>query len=139
MQEKISIVIDTNWWISLILSKYKSPLVNLFKKERIIVYRCKELTTEICETVVKDKFKPNISEEVFFDFIKRYEGGTRLIVLKSNVTVCRDPADNYLLSLAKDAAADFLITGDKDLLAIKQFEQTIICTLSDFIKNYLHK
>jgi len=41
--------------------------------------------------------------------------------------------------LAKDARVDFLITGDKDLLERKKFEDTIICTLPDFIKNYFNK
>ena len=50
------------------------------------------------------------------------------------ITICRDPKDNFLLALAKDAGADYLITRDEDLLTIKQFEKTIILTLEDFIR-----
>jgi len=53
---------------------------------------------------------------------------------KITITICRDPKDNFLLALAKDAGADSLITRDDDLLSIKQFEKTIILTLEDFIK-----
>ena len=53
---------------------------------------------------------------------------------KITITICRDPKDNFLLALAKDAGADYLITRDDDLLSIKQFEKTIILTLEDFIK-----
>jgi putative PIN family toxin of toxin-antitoxin system len=35
------------------------------------------------------------------------------------VTACRDPKDDFLLSLAKDGKATHLITRDKDLLDIK--------------------
>jgi predicted nucleic acid-binding protein len=36
------------------------------------------------------------------------------------VALSRDPKDDYYLSLCKEAGADFLITGDKDLLSISQ-------------------
>jgi len=54
--------------------------------------------------------------------------------VKSNVNECRDAKDNFLLSLAKDGKADYLITGDKDLLTIKEFEGTIITNISGFRK-----
>jgi len=47
---------------------------------------------------------------------------------------CRDVKDNYLLALSKDADADYLITGDKDLLVLKQFENTLIVTLAQFLE-----
>ena len=47
---------------------------------------------------------------------------------------CRDVKDNYLLALSKDADADYLITGDKDLLVLKQFENTLIVTLPQFLE-----
>jgi len=34
------------------------------------------------------------------------------------VVVCRDPKDDAYLSLCAGVMADFLITGDKDLLAV---------------------
>jgi hypothetical protein len=43
-----------------------------------------------------------------------------------------------LLALAKDSKATFLITGDKDLLVLKQFENTSIITLTEFL-DYLNK
>jgi len=39
------------------------------------------------------------------------------------VNACRDFKDNFLLSLCRDGKADFLITGDPDLLVIKKFEK----------------
>ncbi len=46
----------------------------------------------------------------------------------SKVSVCRDAKDNYLLALAQDSLADFLITGDQDLLILKTFQTTVIST-----------
>lgn len=52
--------------------------------------------------------------------------------VNSIVTQCRDEKDNFLLALAKDSKADFLITGDEDLLIIKKFQNTEILTYSEF-------
>lgn len=56
------------------------------------------------------------------------------VTVSSAVDVSRDPEDNFLLSLALDGKADFLITGDKDLLSLKKFESTEIITIADFEK-----
>ena len=57
-----------------------------------------------------------------------------LVDVRSVVEACRDPKDNYLLALAKDGSADYLITGDLDLLTMEQFEKTKIVKLSEFIE-----
>jgi uncharacterized protein len=46
------------------------------------------------------------------------------IEITSEVSIGRDAKDNYLLALAKDSQADFLITGDRDLLSLVNFEGT---------------
>jgi uncharacterized protein len=56
-----------------------------------------------------------------------------LVEIESSTQVCRDIKDNFLLSLAKDGNADFLLTGDDDLLDIKLFENTRILTYNEFI------
>ncbi|MGV2387456.1 MAG UNVERIFIED_CONTAM: putative toxin-antitoxin system toxin component, PIN family [Microcystis novacekii LVE1205-3] len=55
------------------------------------------------------------------------------IETKSKINICRDAKDNYLLALAKDSQADFLITGDQDLLILQQFEITKIVTYQQFL------
>lgn len=49
-------------------------------------------------------------------------------------TVCRDPDDNNILQLAEFAQADFIITGDKDLLVLSFFGNTQIISPADFLK-----
>lgn len=56
-----------------------------------------------------------------------------LLRFTSDVTICRDEKDNFLLALAKDSGADYLITGDKDLLILKTIEKTKILTIVDFL------
>jgi len=56
-----------------------------------------------------------------------------LIEVESIVTICRDLSDNFLLALAKDGKADYLLTGDKDLPELKNFGKTQIKTIAGFI------
>jgi putative PIN family toxin of toxin-antitoxin system len=52
----------------------------------------------------------------------------------TNVNICRDLKDNFLISLAKDGKASHIITGDTDLLVLKSFERIKILTFSEYIK-----
>jgi uncharacterized protein len=54
---------------------------------------------------------------------------------KSQITVCRDPDDNKFLELALDSNAEFLMTGDKDLLSLKSLLEykNLIISPSDFL------
>ncbi len=59
---------------------------------------------------------------------------SKIVKVKSTVNLCRDPKDNFLLALAKDSNADYLITGDEDLLVIKNIYQTDILSYIEFSK-----
>jgi predicted nucleic acid-binding protein len=44
----------------------------------------------------------------------------------------RDAKDLYLLSLAETIQADYILTGDKDLLVLESHSQTQILTYSEY-------
>ena len=54
------------------------------------------------------------------------------IVPKKNVSKSRDPKDDMLLALSLAGRADYLVTGDKDLLVLRKFEKTRIVTPREF-------
>ena len=51
---------------------------------------------------------------------------------QSEQGVCRDPDDDVILSCALEARADYLVTGDVDLLELKIFKGIRIVTARDF-------
>ena len=69
--------------------------------------------------------------DILLEIINKYAEQIELI---SEVDICRDKKDNYLLALAKDSQADYLITGDTDLLIIEKFEGTKIIKIADYRK-----
>ena len=52
----------------------------------------------------------------------------------SKETICRDAKDNFLLSLAKDSKATHLITGDKDLLILENYNATKIINITTYFQ-----
>jgi putative PIN family toxin of toxin-antitoxin system len=46
--------------------------------------------------------------------------------------ICRDPDDDQILSCALSAEADYLVTGDSDLLQLKEFHGIRIVTPAAF-------
>jgi len=132
MTGRIKIIIDTNLWISFLLSKKNDFIDNLLSCGNVRLIFSHELLAELLEVSVRPKLKNFFTindKKLIFNIIERYAD---FITVTSNVDLCRDVKDNYLLSLAKDSKSDFLITGDKDLLVLKELEETQIVTIMDF-------
>jgi uncharacterized protein len=49
------------------------------------------------------------------------------------IDLCRDPKDNKFLELAVSGNADFIITGDEDLLVLNTFRNIEIISVNDFL------
>jgi putative PIN family toxin of toxin-antitoxin system len=59
----------------------------------------------------------------------------KIVYPEKRVLVCRDPKDNIILNCCLAAGAEFLITGDKDLLDIINLPFNLkIITPKEFIK-----
>jgi putative PIN family toxin of toxin-antitoxin system len=130
----LRVIIDTNLWISFIISKRFNALDPIFQSSNIKVLFSIELIEEIRATVEKPKLKKHFDSKAVEEMLLTFESMIELIQVNSKVQVCRDSKDDFLLSLSKDGKAHFLITGDKDLLSLNRFRKTDIVTFSQFIK-----
>ena len=128
------IIIDTNWWISFILSKYSVGLPDFFSNKMIDFYFSNELLQEINNTLTYARSIKRINKINLQKFLDFMEELAVMVNTTSSITICHDPKDNFLSALAKDARADFLITRDEDLLVLKQFENILIVTLPQFLE-----
>lgn len=96
-----------------------------------------ESMTEFIDVTSREKLKPYFTKDDIAFLIDLIEEYGEIVEVKSKVDICRDKEDNFLLSLAKDGKADYLVTGDKDLLVIDNFGKTKITKLTDFLEKFI--
>ena len=127
------IILDTNLWISFLIFKDLSKLDSLLFDKKIVLIFSDELLDEFLEVTKRPKFKKYFSKKDIETIVNSIDEYAEFVTVKSKINSCRDPKDNFLLSLAKDGKANFLLTGDTDLLEIGFFENTSIQTISGFL------
>ena len=128
----LKIALDTNIFLSAFLfGGMTKTIFDLVLDNKLQLYISSDLQTEVLK-----KFKQfGANNEVLTDAKLFLEEKGIYIIPKTQVTVCRDPKDNYLLALAETAQADFLITRDKDVLALpnQTWKETKIVRPEEFL------
>ncbi len=110
------LVIDTNIFIYFLISKSFLELDKKIKTNHIKFLLSEELISEFLQVVSRPKFKKYFSDKDVSNLLNNLHVNAELVNVKSHFDVCRDNKDNFLLALCFDGKADFLITGDEDLL-----------------------
>lgn len=135
MPKKDRIIIDTNLWISFLLSKDYLKLDTLFSNNDLVLLFSPELLEEFVEVARRPKFKKYFAVADLNSLLGEIHLRAEFIEVTTEINLCRDPKDDFLLSLSRDGNATHLITGNKDLLEIKMFGETLILTISDYLDN----
>ena len=130
----VRIIVDTNLWISFVISDKYYLLDDLLYENKVILLISKDLIREIHQTISKPKLKRFFKDGALDKMLSVFEPFMELVEVSSSINTCRDPKDDFLLALARDGGADFLLTADKDLLELKCFGATKIVTISGFIQ-----
>ena len=129
------IILDTNLWISFLISKKFNQIDKLIENKEITIIFSDELIEEFINVVSRPKFKKYFSKKDIEKVLEYFDQFGELINVKSNIQICRDEKDNFLLNLSVDSGSDYLISGDKDLLVLEKIEETKIMTFADFIED----
>jgi uncharacterized protein len=130
---KNKVIIDTNLWISFLLTSDLSIFDTIFANNQITLIFSVELIEEFVEVTQRNKFRRYFDLNDVENLLVKVKDYARFISVKSTVEVCRDEKDNFLLALAVDGKATHLITGDKDLLVLGRYGGTKILTISEYL------
>lgn len=130
---KDKVVIDTNLWISFLLTKDLSKLDSIIAENEITIIFSQNLMDEIIEVTQRIKFRRYFKIADVENFIQKIKARAIFIEITSEINACRDPKDNFLLSISVDGSATHLLTGDNDLLVLKRFGKTKILTIADYL------
>lgn len=126
------VVIDTNVFVSA-FGWGGTPLkvIELLENGEIINCISEEILAELCSTLSYPKLDfPRKLQSDILEFVLAY---SEINEPNKHVSVASDPKDNKFIDCALKARAKFLITGDKRLQAIKQFQHIGIITPEDFM------
>ena len=116
------------------ISKNFTEIDKLIQTKKVKLIFSDESLEEFIEVVKRPKFKKFFSKKDVGQLLDIFDQYAELIKVNSKIDICRDKNDNFLLSLAVDEKADFLVTGDKDLLVIKKIKKTQIITFRNLVE-----
>ena len=129
------IILDTNWYVSASINRNsRRRLYDLLINENLTIFYSSELLAEYESVIFRKKFEKYIRQEQVNRFIRLVLTRLKLAEVKTLIKLSRDAKDNFLLSMAIDSGADYLVTGDPDLLILNEFGKTKILTMAEFLK-----
>ena len=129
---KPQVVIDSNVWISgLVFGGNPEKVIRLFTEGHILLITSEELLSELRRKISQrfPLFAPNLA--LLEASIREYAIMVRLGTLP--ITVSRDTDDNKFIETALAGNAEYIISGDEDLLVLKSYKDIRIVKPAEFL------
>ena len=128
----MKVVLDTNVLISAFLSDgVCSRILRRARNREFAFVLCGPVIEEFSR-ILKDKFQFNNAEISFFTAVVSEAAHETSRPGEPVPCICRDASDDYVLACAAEAKADFIVTGDDDLLSLESYGKTKIIRPRDF-------
>jgi uncharacterized protein len=128
-KKKIKIIIDTNLFISFLIGKRLVGLKQALVQSNVQLIFSEQNIEELITVTRKLKFRKYFDTNKVADLIDLIHTIGKIEKITREPEICRDPKDNFLLALADKGKADYLVTGDADLLILKKYKNTRIITM----------
>lgn len=130
----MTIVLDTNLWVSMLLGMQVRGLRRHLYDPRIHVVTSSEQRAELTTTLSKPKLTKVLTPADRDHLLGIYDDVANQTLIREYVQACRDPKDDFLLSVAIAGGAEAIVSGDKDLLELQSFRGIEILAYSEFEK-----
>jgi len=133
-----SLVLDTNVLISAFLSPQGvcKRLLNSLANENAVLLFSDATYQEFMTRIVRPKFTKYYKPEQLENVVSHLAEVGHWHEPTLQIAACRDAQDDKFLALAVSAKAEFLITGDQDLLVLHPFENVCILTPRVFLEDH---
>ncbi len=130
----MNVILDTNIWISFLFGKQLYSVSSVFDNADVKVFVSQELVSEILSVISRPKIRTHIGSEAIEAMWELMRERCYPIENYPMVeTPVRDAKDAYLLAMSEAIPAHILVTGDKDLLVLKQHGDTAIMNYQQFL------
>jgi uncharacterized protein len=135
MRNEVRYVFDTNVIISALLFENGKPAQVLrYALANGEVLLSLDLLEELNEVLGRARFNRYLTSEEREEFLEALIERAVLVEITENVQECRDPKDDKVLELALNGEAQFIISGDRDLLVLHPFRDVRVITADEFLK-----
>lgn len=130
------VVVDTNTIVSGILLPQSVPgrLLDLLAGQAAMIFS-PATRDELLGVISREKFDRYVSAEARERAATILVRDGDIVTPRRLVHICRDPSDDKFLDAARAGGADCLISGDGDLLDLREFEGIPIVTARRYIGN----
>lgn len=135
------VVLDTNVYVSGILTTSTPPakILHAWETNVITLVLSEPILSEIKDVLTRPYFARHLKWTR--EQLNQYIDDLRLVAVvvhgTTPVTVCRDPKDNMILSAALEAGADYIVSGDEDIIVLGEFRTIPILTPREFVRKVL--
>jgi len=131
----LTTVVDANVWISGLISSQGNParIIDLFKAGAFAVCCSVDLLEELQEVLRRPRISARIDDGDAAELVELIRARAMFALVESSPPMSRDPKDDVYLSCAAAVDADVLITGDQDLLVLRNHGRTRILTPAEFL------
>ena len=134
--KKVKVIFDTNVWISFLIGNHLAKIKLHISNRNITIITTEQLLMEIKIVTNREKLKRYFPKQSVIELIELLETIAEHVDIKPTHFLSRDPKDNFLLDLIDYSKADYLVTGDKDLLEHNPFKTAQILTPAAFEKQH---
>jgi putative PIN family toxin of toxin-antitoxin system len=131
------VIIDTNLLVSYLLT-HRGPIQQILDvqlaRQDFTLLICVTLLEELERVLQYDKLRRFVNDENRMRFIALIASLGELVDIPDDIpSILRDPKDDYLIACALAGNADFIVSGDKDLLDAKLSVKAL--TASNFLEH----
>jgi putative PIN family toxin of toxin-antitoxin system len=130
----MKVVLDTNVLVSALIKAGKPrDLFNKLAKDKQIVLS-RAILEEFLDVIEDSKVAKYTSEQDVTVFLNALGTAARIVQVKSRFkAVKEDPDDDIIVRVAYDGKADYIVSGDRHLLELKEFKGIRILTVDQML------
>jgi putative PIN family toxin of toxin-antitoxin system len=132
----VEVVFDVNILVSSLISKGKPRelwLKAVSGEFQLVLSR--RIVEEFVEVISRPKFQRYLGERDVLDFLEALSTRAKIVRTRSRLRIIReDPEDNSILAAAYDGRADYIVSGDRHLLGLREFEGIKIVTVERILE-----
>jgi putative PIN family toxin of toxin-antitoxin system len=130
----MKLVLDTNIFVSAFYwGGNPQKIIDRIVEGADELYISNEILVEIAATMARPKFKTG--PEIIERYLRTIEKiGKKVFITGKIRGICRDEDDDDKIECGILAGADYLITGDHDLLVLDHYQQIKFTTAEKYLK-----